>query len=428
MDALISTGLVMGTLIVLILLRLPIVFAIGAAVCLYFIQKGLPSSSIAIRMTSAIDSSVLIAIPLYLMAGEFMNQSGATGRLVATAQACLSWVRGGLAQTNILSSLIFAGMSGSALADSAGIGKVMIPAMKERGYDPAFAAAVTASSSVIGPVFPPSIPMIVYGSITGTSVGALFLGGVIPGVSITLALMVWTWFASRSMPLLDAVERLSIRRVAKAVADGILPLMTPAIILSGILFGFMTPTEAGAIAALYAAAIGLFVYRTMTLKDLFAGVSQAMVGTAAVMALLAIAAVLGWIITLEGIARQVSELLGGQDASFVVVVLVINVVLLLAGMFMDSTAAMLVFVPVLAPIAMDIGLNPVQFGVMVVVNLMIGVVTPPVGFCLFVTASIAGVPVRDVIRATVPFLIPLLLVLAAVSTIPAMTMWLAGFI
>ena len=240
--------------------------------------------------------------------------------------------------------------------------------------------------------------------------------------------MVWTWFATRSMPLLDAVERLSLRRVARAVADGILPLMTPAIILSGILFGFMTPTEAGAVAAIYAAAIGLFVYRTVTLKDLFNGISQAMVGTAAVMALLAIAAVLGWIITLEGIARQVSELLGGQDASFVVVVLVINIVLLIAGMFMDFTAAMLVFVPVLAPIAMDVGLTPVQFGVMVVVNLMIGVVTPPVGFCLFVTASIAGVPVRDVIRATIPFLIPLLLVLAAVSTIPAMTMWLAGFI
>lgn len=428
MDALTSAGLVIGTLIVLIILRMPIIFAIGAAVCLYFVQKGLPPSSIAIRMTSAIDSSVLIAIPLYLMAGEFMNQSGATARLIATAQACLSFVRGGLAQTNILSSLIFAGMSGSALADSAGIGKVMIPSMKERGYDPAFSAAVTASSSVVGPVFPPSIPMIVYGSITGTSVGALFLGGVIPGVAITVALMIWTWFATRSMPLTDKVERLSLRRVASAAGDGILPLLTPVIILSGILFGFMTPTEAGAVAALYAAAIGLFVYRTMSLRDLFQGVSQAMVGTAAVMALLSIAAVLGWIITLEGVARQLSALLGGPDASFLLVVLVINLALLLAGMFMDSTAAMLVFVPVLAPIALDVGLTPVQFGVMVVVNLMIGVVTPPVGFCLFVTASIAGVPVRDVIRATIPFLVPLLLVLAAVVAFPSMTGWLASFI
>lgn len=423
-----SVGLVMGTLMVLILLRLPIVFAIAAAVSLYFIQKGLGPSSIAVRMTSAMDSSVLIAIPLYLMAGEFMNRSGATGRLIAAAQACLSWVRGGLAQTNILSSLIFAGMSGSALADSAGIGKVMIPSMKERGYDPAFSAAVTATSSVIGPVFPPSIPMIVFGSITGTSVGALFLGGVIPGILITVALMAWAWLATRNMPLTDKVERLSLARAARAMLDAALPLMTPVIIMSGILFGFMTPTEAGAVAALYAAFIGLFIYRTVSLRQLFDGITQAMVGTAAVMVLLGIAAVLGWIITIEGVAHQVSLMLGGEDASFWLVVLVINIVLLIAGMFMDSTAAMLVFVPVLAPVALDIGLTPVQFGVMVVVNLMIGVVTPPVGFCLFVTASIAGVPVRDVIRATVPFLVPLLLVLAAISLVPGLSTWLAGFV
>lgn len=428
MDALTSTGIMMGTLMVLILLRVPIVFAIGAAVCLYFIQKGLPPSSIAIRMTSAIDSSVLVAIPLYLMAGEFMNQSGATNRLLNTTEALLSWVRGGLAQTNVVSSLIFAGMSGSALADAAGTGKVMIPAMKDRGYDPAFSAAITATTAVVGPIFPPSIPMIVFGSITGTSVGALFLGGVVPGLVLTLVLMIWTWFATRNMKLMETIERFSIRRVTLSVLDGLLPLLTPIIIMSGILFGFMTPTEAGAVAALYAAAVGVFVYRTLTLKGLFDGISRAMVDTAAVMALLAVAAVLGWIITLEGVANQVSTMLGGEDASFFTVILFINIVLLLAGMFMDSTAAMLVFVPVLAPIAMDVGMSPVQFGVMVVFNLTIGVVTPPVGFCLFVTAATAEIPVRDVIRATLPFLIPLLLVLAAVATIPWMTLWLASFI
>lgn len=425
MEALSSTGLVVALFMGLILVRLPVIFAIMVAVSVYFWGAGLPAGNIAVRMTGAIDSSVLIAIPLYLIAGEFMNISGATRRLIAAAQAVLSWLRGGLAQTNILSSLIFAGMSGSALADSAGIGKVMIPSMKDRGYDPAFSAAVTAASSTVGPIFPPSIPMIVYGAITGTSVGALFLAGVVPGIAITLALMAWTYVATRNMALKDAVARPSLRTIAAAVADAALPLATPALILSGIFLGFMTPTEAGAVAALYAAALGLLVYRTARLRDLFDGISRAMVQTAAVMTLLGIAAVLGWIITLEGVAASLGNLLGGEAANIIVVMLVINISLLIIGMFMDSTAAMLVFVPVFAPIALDVGISPVQFGVIVVMNLMIGVITPPVGFCLFVTASIAETPVRSVVKAALPFLVPLIVILVAVIAVPAMTLWLA---
>ena len=426
MEAVPSTALVLATLVVLILLRMPVIFAIGAAVCLYFATEGLPPANIGVRMTAAIDASVLIAIPLYLMAGEFMNQSGATSRLVRAAEACLTWMRGGLAQTNILSSLVFAGMSGSALADSAGIGKIMIPAMKARGYDAGFAAGVTAASSIIGPVFPPSIPMIVFGSITGTSVGALFLGGVLPGLGITIALMIWVWFATRGMPLSDQGGGVSASPILRALGEAALPLATPAIILSGIFWGYVTPTEAGAIAACYSAALGLFVYRSVTLADLFAGTGRAMLLTAAVMGLLAIAAVLGWIITLEGIARQVSALLGGRDASYLVVVLVIVAALLVIGMFMDTTAAMLVFVPVFAPVAQEAGLAPVQFGILVILTLLIGLITPPVGFCLFVTAAIAEIPVRRVIRAALPLIIPILIVLTAIAAIPAMTLWLPG--
>ena len=417
--------LLLSTLVLLILLRMPVIFAIGAAVCIYFLQEGLPPANISVRMGSALDSSVLIAIPLYLMAGEFMNRSGATARLVHAAETMLSWMRGGLAQTNILSSLIFAGMSGSALADSAGIGKIMIPAMKERGYDPGFAAAVTASSSIIGPVFPPSIPMIVFASITGTSVGALFLAGVLPGLALTATLMIWVWFATRRMDLKDKGDRaLSARVILHALGKAALPMTTPVIILSGIFGGFMTPTEAGAVAAFYAALLGLFVYRSLSIKDLFNGMGQAMMLTAAVMALLAVAAVLGWVITLEGIARDVSDMLGGRDASYIVVVVVIVVAMLLIGMFMDSTAAMLVFVPVFAQVALDAGLLPLQFGMLVILALLIGLITPPVGFCLFVTASIAEIPVTRVIRATLPLILPILLVLAAIAVFPAMTTWL----
>jgi tripartite ATP-independent transporter DctM subunit len=417
--------LLLGTLVILILLRVPVVFAIGAAVCLYFVDQGLPPANIAVRMGSALDASVLMAIPLYLMAGEFMNRSGATARLVRAAESSLSWMRGGLAQTNILSSLVFAGMSGSALADSAGIGKIMIPAMKERGYDPGFAAAVTASSSIIGPIFPPSIPMIVFGSITGTSVGALFLGGVIPGLALTLALMAWVWIATRKMALTDGdLGPPSIIAILRAFGEAALPLATPVIILSGIFWGFMTPTEAGAIASLYAALLGAFVYRTLGWKDILEALGRAMLLTAAVMVLLAVAAVLGWIITLEGIARDVSALLGGGDASLLIVVVTIVVAMLVIGMFMDVTAAMLVFVPVFSQAAMDAGLAPVQFGLLVIVALLIGLITPPVGFCLFVTASIAEIPVTRVIRAALPLILPILLVLAAIAAIPGMTTWL----
>ncbi len=417
--------LLLGTLVILILLRVPVVFAIGAAVCLYFVDQGLPPANIAVRMGSALDASVLMAIPLYLMAGEFMNRSGATSRLVRAAESALSWMRGGLAQTNILSSLVFAGMSGSALADSAGIGKIMIPAMKERGYDPGFAAAVTASSSIIGPIFPPSIPMIVFGSITGTSVGALFLGGVIPGLALTLALMVWVWIATRKMTLTDGgLGPPSVIAILRAFGEAALPLATPVIILSGIFWGFMTPTEAGAIASLYAALLGAFVYRTLAWRDILEALGRAMLLTAAVMVLLAVAAVLGWIITLEGIARDVSALLGGGDASLVLVVITIVIAMLVIGMFMDVTAAMLVFVPVFSQAAMDAGLAPVQFGLLVIVALLIGLITPPVGFCLFVTASIAEIPVTRVIRAAVPLILPILLVLAAIAAIPGMTTWL----
>lgn len=417
--------LVLGTLVLLILLRMPVVFAIGAAVGLYFLEQNLAPANIAVRMGSALDASVLMAIPLYLMAGEFMNRSGATARLVKAAEAALSWMRGGLAQTNILSSLIFAGMSGSALADSAGIGKIMIPAMKERGYDPGFAAAITASSSIIGPIFPPSIPMIVFGSITGTSVGALFLGGVIPGLALTIALMIWVWVATRKMPLSDGMGGLpSLEAIVKALGEAALPLATPVIILSGIFFGFMTPTEAGAIAALYAALLGAIFYKTLGLGDILEGLGRAMLLTAAVMALLAVASVLGWIITLEGIARDVSGFLGGSDASLFVVVITIIVTMIVVGMFMDSTAAMLVFVPVFSQVAIDAGLAPVQFGLLVIVALLIGLITPPVGFCLFVTASIAEISVARVVRAALPLILPILIVLAGIAAVPMMTTWL----
>lgn len=409
-------------LIVLVLLRFPLVVAIGAVGALYISTAQLPASTIAPLITNAIDSSILLAIPLYLLAGDLMNVSGATQKIVDFASALLSRVRGRLAHTNVATSLIFAGMSGSALADAAAVGKVMIPAMARQGYGAPFAAALTASASTIGPIFPPSIPMIVYGAITGVSVGALFLGGVIPGVLVALALMGYSAFAVRRMKLTETREPFSASELLRATRTAILPLLTPVIILSGIFTGIMTPTEAGAIAAGYAALIGVFVYRTLDLPKIVECCVQSMKGTATVMILLGFAAVLGWMITFEGVARDFVAATAGMGK--VTLILMINFVLLIVGMFMDSTAAMLVFVPLLAPLAASLDIPAVQFGVMVVVNLMIGLVTPPVGFSLYVTAKIAAVPLHDVIRAAVPFYLPLVLVLIVVIVVPAATLWL----
>jgi C4-dicarboxylate transporter, DctM subunit len=415
-------GWASALLIVLVLLRFPLVVAIGGVGALYIYTAQLPASTIAPLITNAIDSSILLAIPLYLLAGDLMNVSGATQKIVDFASALLSRVRGRLAHTNVATSLIFAGMSGSALADAAAVGKVMIPAMVRQGYGAPFAAALTASASTIGPIFPPSIPMIVYGAITGVSVGALFLAGVIPGVLVALALMGYSAFAVRRMKLTETLEPFSVVDLLRATRAAMLPLLTPVIILSGIFTGIMTPTEAGAIAAGYAALIGVFVYRTLDLPKIIDCCVQSMKGTATVMILLGFAAVLGWMITYEGVARDFVEATAGM--SKVTLILMINFVLLIVGMFMDSTAAMLVFVPLLAPLAASLDIPAVQFGVMVVVNLMIGLVTPPVGFSLYVTAKIAAVPLHDVIRAAVPFYLPLMLVLVIVVLVPAATLWL----
>jgi tripartite ATP-independent transporter DctM subunit len=409
-------------MILMVLLRFPLVVAIGGVGALYIWMADLPASTIAPLITNAIDSSILLAIPLYLLAGDLMNVSGATQKIVDFASALLSRVRGRLAHTNVATSLIFAGMSGSALADAAAVGKVMIPAMARQGYGAPFAAALTASASTIGPIFPPSIPMIVYGAITGVSVGALFLGGVIPGVLVALALMGYSAFAVRRMKLTETREPFSASELLRAIWAAILPLLTPVIILSGIFTGIMTPTEAGAIAAGYAALIGVFVYRTLDLPKIVECCVQSMKGTATVMILLGFAAVLGWMITYEGVARDFVAATAGMGK--VTLILMINIVLLVVGMFMDSTAAMLVFVPLLAPLAASLDIPAVQFGVMVVVNLMIGLVTPPVGFSLYVTAKIAGVPLHDVIRAAAPFYLPLVLVLVVVIAVPAATLWL----
>lgn len=424
MEGLVLVGFILGLFIVLILMKMPVAFSVGIGGVAYVIINDMTWGNIPARLSGAIDSSILIAIPLYLIAGELMNASGVTTRLIDATQLVVGRIRGGMAHTNISSSLVFAGMSGSALADSAGIGKIMIPAMKQRGYPAGFSAAVTAASATVGPVFPPSIPFIVYGSITGTSIGALFLAGVIPGVLLTLILMGWTAIAVRRFTLKEDKVPLNFQTLVRVIKLGFLPALTPLLILSGIFFGFMTATEAGAIAVLYTVILGFFVYRSLTLKAFFESIQRAMLTSAATLILLGLASIMGWMITLERVADRLVDFLGPVASNFVLVMIVTVVAFLIVGMFMDVVAAMLVFVPVFLPLVQNLGMSSLQFGVVVTVVTLMGLLTPPVGVSLYVTADIAGTSVRRVSVAVLPFLIPIGLLLGLVIAFPALTEWL----
>jgi tripartite ATP-independent transporter DctM subunit len=424
MEGLALVGFVLGLFIVLIIMKIPVAFSVGIGGVAYVIINDMTWGNIPARLSGAIDSSILIAIPLYLIAGELMNASGVTTRLIDATQLVVGRIRGGMAHTNIASSLVFAGMSGSALADSAGIGKIMIPAMKERGYPAGFSAAVTAASATVGPVFPPSIPFIVYGSITGTSIGALFLAGVIPGVLLTLILMGWTAIAVRRFTLREERMPLNFATLIAVFRLGFFPALTPLLILSGIFFGFMTATEAGAIAVLYTVILGFFVYRSLSIKAFFEAIQRAMLTSAATLILLGLASIMGWMITLERVADRLVDFLGPVASNFVLVMLVTVVAFLIVGMFMDVVAAMLVFVPVFLPLVQNLGMSSLQFGVVVTVVTLMGLLTPPVGVSLYVTADIAGTSVRRVSVAVLPFLIPIGLLLGLVIAFPVLTEWL----
>jgi C4-dicarboxylate transporter DctM subunit len=413
--------------VVLLLLGFPVAFSLGVSSLFYLLVKGVPLSIIPQKMYSGVDSFVLLCIPAFIVAGNLMNTAGITRRIINFSNAIVGHIRGGLALANVAASMIFAGISGTALADTASIGAILIPAMKEEGYDADFSAAVTASSSTVGPIIPPSVPMIIVGTLTGLSVTRLFLAGAIPGVILGFSLMAITYYLSvkRNYP---KEERLSLRAVFRTFLDASWALGMVVLILAGILGGIFTPTEASVVAVVYALLVGILVYRELRPSNIPRIVIESVRMTTSVMVLVGLARLFAWIITTERIPQLVAQGILSISTNPFVVILLINAILLFVGCFMETVAALVIFVPVLLPVAMKIGMDPIHFAVMVVLNLIIGLTTPPVGVCLFVAANIARISLGDLVKANIPFLLVLLAVLFLVSYCPPLSLTLPGLL
>ena len=407
---------------VLLIIGVPISISIGASAVLGCLSLGYPLVVIGQKMVSGIDSFLLIAVPLFILAGNLMNAGKITERIFDTAKELVGWIPGGLGHANVVASVIFAGMSGSAVADAGGLGAIEMEAMRKNGYDDDFASAVTASSSVIGPIFPPSIPLIIYGSVASVSVDKLFMGGVMPGLLMAVLLMVLIYIYA----IKRKYERhpFCLKALLRQFAGSILALITPLIILSGFVLGWFTPTEASSIAVIYSLLIALLVYKTLTWKSFLKCLKDSAISSANTLLIIGTSTLFTYVMAMEGISRQISQVILGISSNPVIVLLAINVLLLVLGMIMEPGAILTLMLPVLLPIANGLGLNLVHFGVMIVLNLMIGQVTPPFGVCLFVISDVNKIKLESLYKSIIPFLIPLIATLFLVTYIPGIVTWL----
>jgi tripartite ATP-independent transporter DctM subunit len=412
-------------IVILSLFGLPIGHAMIAGSVLYLWMAGLDMGTAAEQLLNGMYTSyVLLAIPLFILAAEFMNSGSIMDRLLKFCNALVGRWRGGLAHVNVVQSLIFAGMSGSALADAAGSGKIMQVLMTKDGrYTPAFAAALTAASSVIGPIIPPSIPLVIYALVSDTSIGYLFLGGVIPGVLLGIAQMALIAYTARrrNFPVEPPVP---VRELPRIAWQAFPALMMPVILLGLMYSGVTTPTEAAAAAAFYALVVSTLVYRSFGWRDLHHSLMNSARMTISIGMLIAGAIVINYVITVENIPKTISAVLKAYELSPVAFLLLANLLLLLLGCFLEGTTILLIIVPVMLPTAEVLGIDPVHFGVVAVVNIMIGLITPPYGLLLFMMVKIADVPLKDIVRDILPFLGVMIAALALITFVPELVLFL----
>jgi C4-dicarboxylate transporter DctM subunit len=412
-------------IVTLSLLGLPIGHAMIAGSILYLLVAGQDLSIAAEQLLNGMYTNyVILAVPLFILAAELMNIGSMTERLLRFCDALVGRFRGGLAHVNIVQSVIFAGMSGSAIADAAGTGRMMQAMMTRDGkYPPAFAAALTAASSVIGPIIPPSIPMVLYALVSDASIGFLFLGGVVPGLLMALAQMAIVASAARRRDF-PVEPPIPLRQWPGITWRALPALMMPVVLLGGIYGGATTPTEAAAVAAAYALAVSVLLYRSVSFRAFYASLAYSARTTAAIGMLIAGALVFNYVVTIENIPDSLRVLLAGWNLSPLGFLVLVNILLLILGCLLEGTAILLIVVPVLIPAAKALGIDMVHFGVVVIVNIMLGLITPPYGLLLFIMTNIAEVPLRQIVRECMPFLGAMLVALALITLFPGLVLWL----
>ena len=414
--------------IALVLVRVPITMAIGAAVLASLVLAGFHDELyiMPLQVLEGVDNPALLAVPFFIMAGNLMNAVGMTDKIFNFALSIVGHFRAGLAQVNVLSSMIFAGVSGAAVADCAGLGTVEIRAMRERGYPADFAAAITVASAVVGPIIPPSISLVIYAFLSNTSVARLFLAGIIPGLVIGAALMIFNRIIAirRDFP---REKRASLRQIGSTAVDGVLALIAPGIILGAIITGYTTATEAGVLACAYSIILGL-IYRTLTWEALWKALTDTMLITAVIMIIIGYSTVMGWLLAIEQIPQQLAEavLLTTENRHVFLGMLIIF--LLLIGAVVEGVPAKLILVPMLLPIVDQFGIDRVHFGLIITFALLIGIATPPMGIGLYIMVEVGKVSFEKVTMAVLPFLIPLILVLLLITFFPPLTLWLPNYI
>lgn len=421
-------AILLVSLFIMIMLGFPVAFALAGSALLAILYDGqVPELIVLHRMVGGMDSFPLLSIPFFVLAGGLMNSSGITTRIFNFANALVGWMRGGLGHVNISASIMFAGMSGAAVADAGGLGAIEVKAMRAKGYDAGFAVGITAASSTIGPIIPPSLPMIIYGVMASASIGQLFAAGFIPGLLMAVSLMIMVAYYSkkRNYPK-DA--SFSPVRVGKTFQKAFLSLMTPVIIIGGILFGIFTATEAAIAAAAYSLILGSFVYRSLSIKKLVKVSMETIETTSIILMIIAGAAIFSWVLTSQHVTEDFTVWMLTVTDNKTLLLLMITFILFVVGCFMETIAAITILTPVLLPIAVSLGIDPVHFGVVMVLNLMIGLLTPPVGMVLYVLSRVTKVPFEECAKATIPFVIPLVIVLLLVTFIPELSMWLPNLI
>jgi TRAP-type transport system large permease protein len=412
--------------LVFLMLGLPVVFGLLAAPALLLWLNGQERDIVLLyrNVYEGMNSFPLMAIPFFMLAGELMNRGGISARIVGFAQAMVGHFRGGLAQVNVVDSMLFAGISGSAVADVSALGSIIIPQMEKKGYPKPFAAAITAASAIIGPIIPPSGIMIIYAYVMGESVAALFLAGIVPGILIGIALMITIKLMANRYNLPDALPRASWGEAGKAAGAAFWPLMTPVLLMGGILSGVFTPTEAAAVAVGYSFVISIFILKTLTWRDIPGVLTRAGITSSVVMLLVGAAMAFKTVAALAHTPELLASTLLSITENPLLLLLLVNLLLFIVGMFLDAGPAIIILGPILGPIFASLGVDPVHFAIVMVVNLTVGLLTPPMGLVLFATSAVSGLRVETIARAVMPFLLVEFAVILLITFVPAIPLTL----